>query len=161
MLATACAPDPFDEIEEAWAGRWTVLEQAEGEGCEASTPVERTWPQLELELPQVDGTSLSALGCRPSSCDDLPWLLIPLEEASTEALFGRSVSWTFFADEGTGSCEVQTGVVDATLADATMTLELRTFTGSFEAFGYEECESIAEDVVDDLCTQTTRYTAAR
>jgi len=160
-LAACAEEDPFVEVEEAWSGRWQVDREQSGEGCEALTTIEPRWPSHELALPNIDGTHLEAIGC-DGRCDQLPWLLMPLEEASVDHLFGTSSTWTFFAGEtGGGVCDVQTGRLEAELVDGRMTLDLLTYTGDFPAGSYDECETIAYETAQELCTDSVRIIATR
>jgi len=162
LLLSACSPDPFLEVEAAWTGTWKVLSQQEDDSCDPLTSIDPDYARLELELPSVDGVYLEATGCTSEGCDELPWLLMPLDEATHELLTGQSSIHSFFVDQEVGGrCEVQSGSLEATIVDEVMTLDLRTFAGGFDAGGYEECESIAEQVVGELCTNAVRYKAVR
>lgn len=164
LLLAACAPDPFRAVEDAWLGDWTVTGHRADEGCEATTSATSAWGRMEFEFVYPDGLYLQARGCDGGDCDELPWLIIPLEEASETELTGLAISSIFTGGGpagGLGTCTAAWAEVHAVQKGGRATLELVRYVEDVPAVDYDDCATYATSAAGETCGDALAYDLTR
>ena len=164
LCLAACGPDPFVAVEEAWLGDWKVTSAWEGEGCdEPTTAAVDPYTDMTLTFIAPDGLFLQALGCRGQVCDELPWMTMPLDEATETELSGVYLSALFLVNgDNEGQCDASWARLQGDIgADGVMRMVLRRGVEEAPVSNYDACDAFAESLIDGQCSDTLVFDMER
>lgn len=138
------------DLDEAFGGRWEVVEHQEAPECGDPGPADPTWAAMSLEFVDLEGFVGITIARCEGGCDT-PSAAVPLDVIEEDRIGGLDTQTGLFHSVSGEVCQSSLIDVDATLEGDRLFLEMRSYYGGLTPPADGDCEALVANVSDDLC----------